>query len=183
MNNYSFTFLVSGVDPTADGFEDRFFEAGCDDATIALMNGVVAVCFDRDGDSYTHAVISAYRDVLLSGANVERFEPDFLVSKSEIAKRANLTRAAISQYVSGNRGVEFPKPFARITSSSPLWDWVEVSGWLHKAGHLSIEEVINARVSRVVNYVVQYPERNNPKTGDELLLRKMKESIPALAVA
>ncbi|MBK5948776.1 hypothetical protein CH339_14110 [Rhodobium orientis] len=182
MTPNSFTFLVSGVDPMADDFEDRFFEAGCDDATLALMNGVVAIGFDRVAESYMHAVFSAYRDVLAAGATVERFEPDFLVSKAEIAKRANLTRAAISQYVSGERGRDFPKPVARITSASPLWDWVDVSAWLHRTGQVPLEEVINARISRVVNGYLQ-GSRTALKTGDGLLLRKMKQSMPKLAAA
>ncbi len=86
---------------------------------------------------------------------MERFEPDFLVSKAEIAKRANLSRAAVSLYVSGDRGQGFPSPHARITSSSPLWDWVEVSAWLHQNDQLSVDEVVKARISRAVNLAVQ----------------------------
>ncbi len=154
MSEYEFTFVVSGVDPHASDFEDRFFEAGCDDATLMLVNGLVAVCFVREAGDFSHAVLSAHADVLKTGATVERFEPDFLVSRSEIAKRANVTRAAITHYVNGERGAGFPPPHARITSSNPLWDWVEVSTWLHRHGDLPLEEVVNARISRAINRAV-----------------------------
>lgn len=157
MSSHDFAFIVSGVDPHADDFEERFFEAGCDDATLVLKNGLVAVCFAREAENFSHAIVSAYGDIAKTGAIIERFEPDFLVSQAEIASRANLSRAAISLYVSGERGVGFPAPHARVTSNSPLWDWVEVSSWLHKHKMLSGEEVVKARLSRAVNYLVQNP--------------------------
>lgn len=158
MSSHDFSFIVSGVEPHADDFEDRFFEAGCDDATLVLTHGLVAVCFAREAEDYRHAVVSAYRDILKSGATVERFEPDFLVSQSDIAKRSGLSRAAISLYVSGERGADFPRPHARVTSTSPLWDWVEVSSWLHQNEQLDLEEVLNARLSRTINWFVQNPK-------------------------
>jgi hypothetical protein len=164
MSEHNFAFIVSGVDAHADDFADRFYEAGCDDATLMLVNSLVAVCFAREAENYTHAVVSAYHNVLSTGAKVERFEPDFLVSKAEIAKRANLTRAAVTNYVNGERGMDFPAPHARITSASPLWDWVEVSGWLHKNDLLPVEEVVNARISRTINWVVQNIGRVVPDT-------------------
>jgi hypothetical protein len=158
MSEFEFSFLVSGMDPHADDFADRFFEAGCHDATLMLTRGLVAVCFAREADNYAQAVVAGYRDVLKAGAVVERFEPDFLVSRSDISKRANLSKAAISLYVSGERGSGFPAPCARITSSNPLWDWVEVSAWLHRNSQLPRDAVVNARISRVVNWVVQSKE-------------------------
>ena len=176
MSEYNFAFLVSGVKAHDDDFADRFFEAGCDDATLMLVRGVVAVCFAREADNYAHAVVSAYANILATGAEIERFEPDFLVSQSEIASRANLTRSAVNHYVSGERGDgNFPVPTARITSSSPLWDWVDVSGWLHKHKLLEADEVINARISRTMNYTVQYPGKT--LRGSEKNLMKVMEGV------
>ena len=31
MKTHEFTIVASGLDPEMDGYEDRFFEAGCDD--------------------------------------------------------------------------------------------------------------------------------------------------------
>lgn len=172
MTEYSFTFLVAGIDPHADRFEDLFFEAGCDDATLALMHGLVAVCFDRAAKDYMHAVVSAYQDVRKTGATIKRFEPDFLVSKAEIARRASLTPAAISLYVSGQRGTDFPAPCARITSASPLWDWVDVSTWLFRHDHIGIDSVIDARISRTINRFVQ-SDQSHTKDSEKHLIEHM----------
>ena len=155
MTTYDFTFVVGNADPHSDDFEDVFFEAGCDDATLVLMHGAVAVCFDRKADSYKDAVFSAYDNVLSTGSTILRFEPDFLVSASEIAARAGLSRAAISNYENGLRGEDFPRPFARITTKNPLWDWVEVSRWLCTREKLEESEFRSAQISRVVNFAVQ----------------------------
>lgn len=155
MTDFEFTFLLSGVDAHAEDFADRFFEAGCSDATLMLMRGLVAACFAREAENFGQAVLSAYRDVLKTGARIERFEPDFLVSRMEISKRAGLSKAAVSLYATGERGSGFPSPHARITSSNPLWDWVEVATWLHRNRLIPRESVINARISRAMNWHVQ----------------------------
>lgn len=155
MTTYSFTFVVGNVDPFGDDFEDRFFEAGCDDATLVLMHGAVAVCFDREHETFKEAVLSAYQNVSDTGSELLRFEPDYLVNASEIAARAGLSRAAVSLYENGERGEGFPKPFARITTKSPLWDWVEVSRWLCLRGKIDESEFRTAQISRAVNHSVQ----------------------------
>jgi hypothetical protein len=151
MHAFEFTFVVGGVDPHAADFEDRFFEAGCDDATLALMHGAVAACFVRASGTYKEAVFSAYADILKAGATVERFEPDYLVTEAEIAARTALSRQAVNNYAKGERGEGFPKPMARITTKHPLWDWVEVSRWLVKRGTIGEEQFRFAQVSRVIN--------------------------------
>lgn len=155
MPNFSFSFVLSGIDTSDDAFVDLFYEAGCDDATLALMKGFVVASFDREAPDYVHAAVSAFKDILKTGAIIERFEPDYLVSQSEIAKRANLSRSAISLYVAGERGNQFPKPCARITTENPLWDWVVVSGWLYHANHVGMSTVIEARVCRTINLTCQ----------------------------
>ncbi|MEZ5720978.1 MAG: hypothetical protein R3D59_04470 [Paracoccaceae bacterium] len=62
MTTYDFTFIVD-ADPHAEDFEDRFIEAGCDDATFILVRGAAALSFDRDAASYKEAVLSAFRDI------------------------------------------------------------------------------------------------------------------------
>lgn len=155
MQTYDFTFVVGNADPHADDFEDRFFEAGCDDATLVLMHGAVAVCFNRSAEHYKDAVFSAYEDILKAGATVDRFEPDYLVSAREIANRAGLTPQAVSLYAKGERGADFPKPKFRVTTPNPLWDWVEVSRWLVLRGTIREEEYREAQVSRIINFGAQ----------------------------
>lgn len=154
MSKFDFTFVASGIDPEAHDFEERFYLAGCSDATIALIKGCVVACFVRDAEDYTHAVYSAYCDVLRAGAKIERFEPDYLVSANDIAKRSKMTRAAISLFAKQERGAGFPTPVVRVTTESPLWDWVEVSSWLHKRQKIDASAVAHAKIGRAVNRFV-----------------------------
>ena len=62
MTTYDFTFVVD-ADPHADDFEDRFIEAGCNDATFILMRGSAAISFDREAVSYKDAVLSALKQI------------------------------------------------------------------------------------------------------------------------
>lgn len=155
MKTHEFAIVASALDPEAEDFEDRFFEAGCDDATISFQKGVIVLDFARDAQTFAKALISAIEDVQRSGAKVERIEPDYLVSLSDIAARSGLSRAAISLYCKGERGHGFPTPVVRVTSESPLWDWVDVSRWMHQNDRLSAGDVLRARMVKEANLVAQ----------------------------
>ena len=148
MKTFEFSIIASSIGHAADDFEDRFFKAGCDDATIAFARGVIILTFAREAGSLEAAIASAIESVRAAGAQVERIEPDSLVSLSEIAYRAGLTRQAISNYAAGKgrRAEGFPRPVARITSESPLWDWPEVARWLSAKGVVSDGQVAEALV-------------------------------------
>lgn len=148
MEKFEFSVIASGIDHEADDFEDRFFEAGCDDATIGFSRGSIILHFAREAVSLNDAIQSAIGNVRAAGAHVDRIEPDHLVSLSEIAARSGLTRAAATNYAKGERGKGFPHPIARVTSESPLWDWVEVAEWLAERGNLRAREVEAAKVVR-----------------------------------
>ncbi|MEW5421403.1 helix-turn-helix transcriptional regulator [Amorphus sp. 3PC139-8] len=146
MKSFSFTIVASGLNPEAEDFEDRFFAAGCDDATISLVRSRILLDFDREAKNLIQAVVSAVRDVERAGARVERIEPDPLVSISDIAERSGLTRQAVSLYARGERGAGFPAPVARVSSDAPLWDWAEVASWFCRRGKLSAQTAVAARV-------------------------------------
>jgi len=148
--NFDFTFVVN-ADPHDEHFEDRFIEAGCDDATFVLLRGAAAVSFDRDAATYKDAVFSAYKQIISTGSQILRFEPDFLVSASDIAERSGLTRAAVSLFSKGERRDGFPVPHARLNSPNPLWDWVEVSRWLVDHKGLPQARYREAVISRIIN--------------------------------
>src|SRR5437763_4127758 len=103
MKTFEFTIVAEGLDPAADDFEDRFFDAGCADATVAFQKGAIVLEFAREAPTFLKAVTSAVADVQQAGATVKRIEPDPLVTLSEAARRAELTRAAISLYAKGAR--------------------------------------------------------------------------------
>ena len=151
MKTHEFTIVASGLDPEMDGYEDRFFEAGCDDATLSFQKGVIIAEFSREAVSFSKAIATAYEDILKTGAKIERVEPDYLVSLSDIAERSGLTRQAISLYAKAERGSGFPNPVARVTSNSPLWDWLEVTEWLHALSKIDVAAVVEARIVKEAN--------------------------------
>lgn len=155
MKVHEFTIIASGFHPDVDDVANIFFEAGCDDAALSFQKGVIILEFDREALSFSSAVISAFDDVLKTGAKVERFEPDHLVSLADIAKRTGLSRSALTNYHKGERGTDFPTPVARVTSDSPLWDWCEVATWLHGRDQIGREEVVQARIVREANLVIE----------------------------
>lgn len=155
METYEFTIIATGLDPHAEDFEGRFFDAGCDDATVAFQKGHILVDFAREATSLEEAISSAVENVKAAGATVERVEPDPLVSLSDMAARSNLSRAAMTNYFKGDRGEGFPAPYARVTTDSPLWDWADASAWLYKHNRISREVALNALVVSQANQVIE----------------------------
>jgi hypothetical protein len=172
MKTHEFTIVASGPDPAANDFEDRFFEAGCDDSTISFHKGAIILEFAREAPTFAKALISAFADVQKAGAKVERIEPDYLVSVSDIAARSGLSRAAISLYGKGKRAQGFPAPVARVTSESPLWDWVDIARWMVQHSKLSAGEVLQARMVKEANLVAQ---SHDLKPGQ--LLKRLKKRV------
>lgn len=161
MTSFEFTIIASGLDPRADDFEDRLYEAGCSDATISFQKGMIILEFAREAARFSEALISACENLGEAGASVERIEPDYLVNLSDIAARSGLTRAAISHYYKGARGSDFPKPKARVTSDSPLWDWVEIATWMFNQQRVTQEVVEQAKIVRAANILRETMPRDN----------------------
>lgn len=158
MGTFEFSIIASGLDPAADDFEQRFYDAGCDDALVAFQKGHIIVDFAREAETIEDAIGSAIEAVLTAGAHVERVEPDPLVSLADIAARSGLTRAAVSLYFKGERGKGFPAPVARVTGDSPLWDWSTVAQWLYAHQRLGVEHVVAAEAVKVANTAIDHQE-------------------------
>lgn len=154
MEMFEFTVIATGLDPEAEDFEVRFFDAGCDDATVSFQKGHILVDFTREAETLEQAITSAINDIEKTGASVERVEPDPLVSLADIARRADLSRAAITNYVKGDRGAGFPAPKLRVTTDNPLWDWADASKWLFEHHRLTLDVAINAMVVSEANLVI-----------------------------
>lgn len=155
MKTYEFAIVASRLDPLADGYEDRFFAAGCDDATLSFQKGLTIAEFAREAPTLSHAILSAIDDVRVAGATIERVEPDYLVSLSDIAERCSLSKQAISLYAHGKRGSGFPPPSAKVMSGHPLWDWCAVAYWLHEKSYVERDVVVSARILKEINTVLQ----------------------------
>lgn len=160
MRTFEFSVVASGLDPRADDFESRFYDAGCEDATISFQKGHIIVDFAREAISIDHAIASAVDAVVSAGAHVDRVEPDPLVSLSEIAARTGMSRAAMTQYAKAQRGRDFPAPVARVTSASPLWEWSAVARWLFRQQKLSREQAVEAEAFRQANEAISRGDGN-----------------------
>jgi hypothetical protein len=169
MSVYEFSIIASGLNPQAEDFETRFYDAGCDDATIAFQKGHIIVDFAREAPSIEEAISSAVENVLSTGATIDRVEPDPLVSLSDIAARSNMTRAAISLYAKGERGKGFPAPAARVTTDSPLWDWSKVAAWLYRHDRLSWDDAIAAVAVSEANAVIS--------SGGKVVVNALRERV------
>jgi predicted DNA-binding transcriptional regulator AlpA len=172
MKVHDFTVIASGLHPETSDLANLFFEAGCDDATIAFQKGLIILEFAREAPSFSSAIVSAYVDVTGAGAKVERFEPDYLVSLTDISKRTGLSKAAITHYHKGARAKDFPTPIARVTSESPLWDWHAVAEWMCTNNKVDQNVVIQARVMKEANVVVE-----SIGAPSDAFTRRMRERV------
>ncbi len=176
MAQFEFILVIVGIDPNDDAFEDRLYEAGCDDALVSVVKGSVVLDFTREAKNFAHAVSSAIQDVQRAGAQVVRIEPDSYATLSDIAERVGLTRQAISLLIRGERGPGgFPPPMARVNSDSPLWDWLMVARWLCQ--HNKIDDrglLVRAAVTRKLNTILEINRK--PLSGIKTLERIFVDS-------
>jgi|SRR5450830_1083887 predicted DNA-binding transcriptional regulator AlpA len=154
MKMHEFSIIASGLNPEAEDFETRFFNAGCDDATISFQKGHIIVDFSREAESFDDAIASAVEAVNKAGAKVDRVEPDPLVSLADMASRTGLSRSAMTNYSKGTRAKDFPAPVAKVTSESPLWDWATVARWMFENEKLDKESAIEAEIVRQANEAI-----------------------------
>ena len=150
MKQYEFTLVLDGVDDKTAGLEDHVYEAGCDDSLINFRNGTVYLDFTREANSLNEAVLSAIKQIesMEINAKVISIAPENLVSESDIAKRLNLKKQAISLWVKGLRRkkVSFPKPVMKLSEASPLWRWHEVVEWSLNNQILTEKEVLDEAI-------------------------------------
>jgi len=179
MKTFEFSIIASGLDPEAEDFESRFYDSGCDDATVSFQKGHIIVDFAREAECIDDAISSAVLNVAATGAKVERIEPDPLVSLTDIAARTNMTKSAMSLYAQGKRQSGFPAPSLRITSTSPLWEWPKVADWLFKHDKLSRDEAIEAVAVAEANAVLRDASPNKFATELKKRVRAYKEALAA----
>jgi len=78
MTVFSFTLEIEGADVMTDAAQDALFEAGCDDATFGVSNGIQTAEFDREATEFAEAVASAIKAVeaAVPGARVVEIHRD-----------------------------------------------------------------------------------------------------------
>ncbi len=129
----NFAFRIRLRDAVEDADADRLYEALDDE--VAVEDGPKGhfIGFEREAQSFLHAVLDAIAEVTELG-----FEPlaveDELVSIADIAERTSRSRQSVSMLVSGHRGPgNFPRPVAGNVRS-PLWHWADVAAWFEGNG-------------------------------------------------
>jgi hypothetical protein len=173
---FEFVLIATGLDPEDDSFENRFIDAGCDDATISYQRGLILLDFARRANSMEVAIVSALENVRRAGASVRGIEPSDQVTLAEIARRAGMTRAAISNYFAGLRSSDFPLPRDRVTTDNPIWSWSEVAQWLYERERVDLVTVKAAKLIAAVS------ARLTPG-GDEECEEKLVSAEAELGIA
>lgn len=76
MRTVEFTLILSDQPLMTDELFDRLYEAGCDDGTPAISNGIQLVMFHREAESLEHAIQTAIDNVSSVGFQIKRIESD-----------------------------------------------------------------------------------------------------------
>lgn len=74
MNKYEFTLILQGSPELTEELADALYEAGCDDGSPGVCNGVFAIDFHRESESLEAAIQTAIDNVKSVGLAVERVE-------------------------------------------------------------------------------------------------------------
>jgi hypothetical protein len=138
-HTFEFTLILSGVNAITAEVEDAVYQAGCDDALLGKRNGAVYLDFNRSGESFHDAMVSAIRQVESCGLNIRviGIEPSVYVPQAEIARRLESTRESVRLLAEGKRrGGAFPPPVGGIKSRSPLWNWAFLLAQLEASSHV-----------------------------------------------
>jgi len=152
MKTHEFTLTIGGICEATEEFANAIFEAGCDDATCGSSRGRVFVDFDRDAETFLAAVLSAIADVQRAGFQVIRIDETNPVSQAEIARRLEVSRQMVNQYVSGKRGSgDFPPPTGTNKAGAELWEWNEVAEWLRKNNAIDDDTLERSSIVNVIN--------------------------------
>ena len=109
MTTHSFTLIVEGVEMDDPQVFNALYEAGCDDATIGITNGIPVMDFNREAASFCEAISSAIADAeSVDGLRVVRIADLDLVSMSEIAARIGRSRECVRLWVLGSGDGRIP---------------------------------------------------------------------------
>ncbi len=74
MNKYEFTLILSGSLELTEEIADVLFDAGCQDGTPGMCDGIFSIDFHREANSLEEAIRLAIVNVKSAGYNVERVE-------------------------------------------------------------------------------------------------------------
>ncbi|HVS29722.1 MAG TPA: hypothetical protein VHE14_09230 [Solirubrobacteraceae bacterium] len=131
--------------------------------------GVFDADFEREGDSFPIAVLSAIRDIqrVFPEATMLRVEPDDLVTIAAIAERVGRSHESVRLLARGRRGPGgFPAAAGKLDAKTQVWRWSEVAQWFednvgriaggaHAAFLAAVNDVLDLR--RVAGDALEQP--------------------------
>lgn len=127
MTTYELTYVINPID---DDKIDQLLEAG--DVIVASHAGLHTATIDVQANDAAKAAVGGAALLSQRGVFVLRLDPG-LVNQAEIATRAGVSRAAVTQWAQGRTDPNgFPPP--HTIAGGPLWAWAEVLEWLHSRG-------------------------------------------------
>jgi hypothetical protein len=182
MPSYNFTLIIEGADLQTEEAQDALFEAGCDDATFGVVDGVQFAEFDREAGSYGQALISAIATIqrTIKGARVVQVLDD-LVTISDIAERLGRSRESIRLLIAGQRGPGyFPPPVSFLRTRNRLWRWTDVLRWFatryeDEFGKRLVDTHEDPRITAMLNALLQY--RRYEKEIGEAERKRLEKAV------
>jgi predicted DNA-binding transcriptional regulator AlpA len=175
MNEYDFSLHFKLADNTTDPsiYEDRLFEAGCDDALLGIgQKGYIGLDFIRSSNSAIEAIYSAIENVksVIPDSELYYISPD-VVSISEIATIMNCTRQNILKLKNTHINT-FPFPI-NSDGKSLNWHLAEVLKWYRSTG-----KSIDTSLLEVAEFAMQFNlEKQNKNINSD---NNLKEKARAL---
>lgn len=172
---YEFTLIIDG-DVDSDEVVDKLYDAGCDDATFGVLNGVQIGDFTREATSIFDAIRSAVTQVeSVPGLRVRRIEPDDLLTIPEIAERLGRSAESVRLLANGERGGgAFPAPVSHLRTRHRLWRWSDVAAWA-EAAKPDEPELADARVIAAFNAALEF--RYLMPELEEAVIKAVNETV------
>ena len=173
---YDFTLVLTGIAELTPDVGEAFFEAGCDDGTLAMRSGRPFITFSRRAASIKDAILMPLKMFgRPTSADVLRVDYCNLVTQSDIARKIGRSRQLVHQYMTGVRGPGgFPPPVCGIAGDVPLWHWCEVAGWLWQNNMVKEDVLRDAEEVELINNVLELMRQ---KTANPGLASEVMQSI------
>ncbi|MFC8528401.1 hypothetical protein [Nocardia sp. NPDC057227] len=120
---------VSGPgDPRIEQVEEHL------DIVVQSHSGLTLATVTADGAEVLAAALNAAHILAVCGLRPVRSHPD-LVTRQDIAERAEVTRQAVGNWVRGERLRTDPFPVPANLVGGGVWLWGDVVAWLRRQGH------------------------------------------------
>lgn len=144
MPEFTFSLVVEGIDVDADADVSAFFEAGCDDATLAARGSQSVATFSREASSPHDALWTAIRDISSISARSRVIAVDLdLVTTADVAGRLDVSPETVRTW-SGARPLRGAGPFPPVVGivgqGVAVWRWGDIVDWLREHMPTRIDE-------------------------------------------